>query len=341
MLATAGTQQLPGVYLALSGLQGEPEPLQRGISGHLLQRSAGRPLLRRGQRAAQRAASNRLSMARRGLLAASPPRHIWLGQVIVSEGTHLQQGGGCKAGGTGWGYGRESKAAAAAGPRRKRGSGCALALKLPVGTQGSRRPQQPWWGPCKKSHRVWDGQSHAHKVQLVFGPHNVGHRPLRVQREGGKTCVLSDAAATEAGWPWDGTTTWQPNTMPCQWFCSSTSESTWRRLALSAACWCAQGSSSSKQAAVAALACEADTNTDSSPKHLQRLLAGVRVVQGNHHLAPLLHLFGGCSASVHRKWPLPGTLVCHHLAPPCMLSVVITAGQLVAAREAIHVPTQG
>lgn len=153
-------------------------------------------------------------MARRGLLAVSPPRHIRLGQVIVSEGTHLQQGGGCKAGGTGWGYGRESKAAAAAGPRRERGSGCALALKLPVGTQGSRRPQQPWWGPCKKSHRVWDGQSHAHKVQLVFGTHNVSHSPLRVQREGGTTCVLSSAAATEAGWPWDGTTTWQPHTMP-------------------------------------------------------------------------------------------------------------------------------
>lgn len=31
-------------------------------------------------------------MVQRGLLPAAPPCHIWLRQVVVSEGTHLQEG---------------------------------------------------------------------------------------------------------------------------------------------------------------------------------------------------------------------------------------------------------
>lgn len=118
MLAIAGTQQLPW------GIFGVPEePAQHGASRHLLRRSASRLLLRRGQRAAQRAASDRLSMACCGLLAAPPPRHIRCGQVVVGEGTHLQKRGGCKAGGAGWQRGSRAKAAAAAGSNRERGAG--------------------------------------------------------------------------------------------------------------------------------------------------------------------------------------------------------------------------
>lgn len=31
-------------------------------------------------------------MVQRGLLPTAPPCHIWLRQVVVSEGTHLQEG---------------------------------------------------------------------------------------------------------------------------------------------------------------------------------------------------------------------------------------------------------